>query len=460
MKKIFLIPSVCFLLSTLFLITLLSSCTKKNKEAVSAEAPLYKSAINPNGHIRQTNTFSSEVAQKWQDLQLGFLRTSGTNIFGMNSPRNFAYIGVGLYETVVPGMPAYQSLSGQLTDMPAMPKTEPGKAYHWAAAANAALASLNRSLFTQISIQDKLSIDLLENELNAVYANEVNNDIYNRSVNFGKAVAQKIFDWSLTDGTLTEYPPFVPSGGPGSWVNSNPNPTGISFPYWGETRLFVQGSLIGTSSPLPPPYSTDPNSAYYAMVKEVYDISQNLAPEQLASALYFRDNPGFQQGAHYISMFNQVMKKEKPSLDAYAVAQVKTGISITEARVGCWKMKFQVLVDRPVRYIRNVLGHSTWTPVTSTPAHPEFPAGSPQTAGAFAEVLTHLFGPNYQITLNTYDNLGMAPRSYDSFFQMADDIAMSRVYAGIHYTYTVAESNKQGAKIAKNILNTLKFKKS
>ena len=58
-----------------------------------------------------------------------------------------AYCGIAAYEAVVNGMPAYQSLEHQLTDFPEMPKTEPGKAYHWAASANAALAEMNRRLF-------------------------------------------------------------------------------------------------------------------------------------------------------------------------------------------------------------------------------------------------------------------------------------------------------------------------
>ena len=29
------------------------------------------------------------------------------------------------------------------------------------------------------------------------------------------------------------------------------------------------------------------------MVKEVYDVSQTLTPEQTAIGLYYRDNPGF-----------------------------------------------------------------------------------------------------------------------------------------------------------------------
>ncbi len=53
----------------------------------------------------------------------------------------------------------------------------------------------------------------------------------------------------------------------------------------------------------------------------------------------------------------------------------------------------------------------------------------------------------------------MAPRSYKSFTEIVDDIGNSRVYGGIHFNYTCKESAKQGSKIAKNILNILKFKK-
>ena len=42
---------------------------------------------------------------------------------------------------------------------------------------------------------------------------------------------------------------------------------------------------------------------------------------------------------------------------------------------------------------------------------------------------------------------------------MVDDIGNSRVYGGIHFSYTCKESAKQGSKIAKNILSILKFKK-
>lgn len=427
---------------------LVSSCKKSNRTPIQDQ-------------LKQTNTYSSEVALKWQDMQLRILRLpAGPNTYGMNGNRYFAYTGIALYESVVPGMPAYQSLSGQLTNMPAMPSREPDKTYHWPTAANAALAFMNKHFYTLASSADITSMDSLENALNAAYRSEINNDEeFDRSVNFGRNVAQRIFDWSTNDGSLAAYPSFVASTDITLWRPFAPNPTAVFAPYWGQNRLFVQGSLTGTSSPLPPTYSEDPNSAYYAMVKEVYDISVTLTPEQIATALYYRDNPGYQAGTHYISIFNQVLHLENLQLDLYAVAYAKTAISIAEAQICCWKDKYALLVDRPIKYIRNVLGHPTWNPLLSTPPHPEFPSGHSQTGGAFAAVMTSLFGPAYHITLHTYDNLGMAPRAYNSFFEMTDDIGKSRVLGGIHYSYTCSESSKQGAKIAGNILRTLQFLK-
>jgi len=436
------------------------SCQKQLRRQTTQAEIAAEAKSNSHGHLQQTKTFSSEVARKWQDMQLRMLRLpAGPNIYGMNGNRFFAYCGIGLYESVVPGMPAYQSLHGQLTDMPVMPSTEPGLSYHWPTCANAALAFLNKNFFTLTTNANKISMDSLESDLNTAYQTEVDAATFQRSVAFGKTVAQKIFDWSKTDGALTVYPAYVDTPHLGQWSPSAPNPTAVFANNWGKNRLFVQGSSTGTASPPPPPYSTDPGSAYYAMVKEVYDVSQALTPEQAATALYFRDSPGFQAGTHYLSVFSEIMNIEKPQLDYYALAHVKTGVALADAQIDCFKIKYEMKVDRPIKYIREVLGHTTWNPLLATPPFPDFPSGHSQTGGAFATVLTSLFGQNYSFTIHTYDYLGMTPRPYHSFNEMAEDIGKSRVYAGIHYTYSCTEALRQGEKIAGNILNTLRFEK-
>ena len=448
---------------TVTLTTFISSCQKQieTPSTTHEELATAANANNQQGHLKQTKEFSAEAAQKWQDLQNRFLRTpTSANPFGRHGHRWFAYCGIALYEAVVPGMPAYQSLDDQLTDMPDMPSTEPGKAYHWPTVANAALAYMNKHFFTTNTTAANIaSMDSLENVLNAQYETELNNvAIFQRSKDFGRTVAERIFTWSTTDGSLNVYPPFV-APAPPLWSNTAPNPTGIADPYWGTNRLMVQGSITGIASPLPPTYSTVPGSDYYNMVKEVYDVSQTLTPAQTATALYFRDQPGFQAGTAYVSMFQQVMNVENPQLDFYALAHAKVGLALYESMISCWKIKYEALVDRPIRYIRNVLGHTTWNPVFTTPGHPDYPSGHSQNGGAFAAVMTTLFGDNYQFTLHTYDNLGMAPRTYNSFDDMAVDVGRSRVYAGIHYTYSCVEGKRMGEKIVANVLNSLKFKK-
>src|SRR5215203_2179827 len=443
------------------MVFIFSSCQKQIGKPTIQEEMTAQAKNDTYGHLRQTKTFSSEGARKWQDMQLRILKQPANgNPYGLNAVRNFAYCGIALYESVVLGMPAYQSLHGQLTDMPEMTSTEPGKAYHWPTCANAALAYMNKHFYTATNAQAYQSaLDSLENALNAEYQLQVDAVTFARSQEFGRAVAEKVFAWSTSDGANHANDSYTPNGQLGSWTNTIPNPVGIFAPYWGKNRLFVQSSTAGTASTPPPVYSETPGSAYYNMAKEVYDISLTLTPKQIATALYYKDNPGYPSGAAYLPIFSQIMHNEMPQLDFYALAHVKTGISIAEAQIDCFKQKYTLLQDRPIRYIKNVLGHINWEPLIGTPPFPDFPSGHSQTGGAFSAVMTSLFGNNYSFTLHTYDYLGMAPRTYSSFDEMAVDIGKARVYAGIHYSYSCTEGRHQGEKIAQNILNILKFEK-
>jgi len=437
----------------------IASCQKgMDKPAQREEISTTPNINSEHGHLKQTKKYSSEVVIKWMDMQMRLFRTNATPIGGLPPQRYYAYSAIALYESVVPGMPAYQTLSGQLTDMPAMAETLPGYAYHWAACGNAALAAMTRNFFPNTSTANKASIDSLENALNVAYQTEVNNETFQRSVNFGKAIAQLIFDWSKTDGASVANAPYTPEVGAGLWVPTPPALASAFGPYWGNNRLMVAGSLNGSAPPLPPAYSTNPSSDYYQMVKEVYDISQTLTPEQTATALYYRDNPGF-GGGHYLSIIKQVLEQELPQLDITAIVFAKTSIAIIDAAIGCWKAKYAYNLERPITYIRNVLGHTTWNPLFPTPNFPEWTSGHAAIAGAVAETLTGFFGNNYQLTNHTYDYLGMAPRTYTSFYDMAQDIGDSRVYAGIHYRASCAEGRIQGIKIAQNIDSKLEFSK-
>ena len=419
------------------------------------KAPAF--VINGSGSV-PTETYLSDVAIRWIDMQLELMRSSSPFIGGLPPSRVFAYTGIALYEAVVPGMPAYQTLSGQLTDMPAMPETVRGLVYHWPVCANAALAAMNRNFFPNASDANKSAVYLLENELNAIYKTEAGEEVFQRSIKFGKAVAQLIFDWSKTDGCTKANAPYTPPVGPGLWEPTPPVFAPAYGPYWGNNRLFVAGSLDGTAPAAPPAYSKDPASDYFKMVKEVYDISQTLTADQTALALFYRDNPGYGDG-HYLSILKQVLEQKKPKLDFTAMVLAKAGIACVDAGIGCWKTKFQHNQQRPIKYIREVLGHPEWNTLFDTPPFPDFPSGHSTIAGSFAEILKGFFGNKYHFTDHTYDYLGMAARSYNSFDELAKEIGDSRVYAGIHYAYSCEKGCEQGKKIGENIAKKLRFKR-
>ena len=452
-----------FKTSSLMLLTiglLVMSCNKQISS--SEEGKLYNEQFNAkagSGHLKQTKTFSSDVAIKWLDMQLVMLKIPlpvGTG--SQATDRCQAYCGIALYESVVPGMPAYQTLHGQLTDFPLMPSTEPGKGYHWAACANAALAEMNRKLFPTTAAANKTAMNNLENSLQATYATEVDAATLQRSIAFGKEVATRVFAWAATDGSANINPPYVPPVGFGLWVPTAPPPAQPVNPYASQRRLLVPGVATGTALAPPPTYSTTPGSPFWNMVKEVYDARNGITDEQKAMTNYFKDVPGYSPGGTYVALMTQALDLVKPTLDMAALTYVKVGLAQHDVTVILFTNKYTFNTIRPITYIRANID-DTWLPYIPTPNHPEFPAGHSTTGGAAIAMMSNIFGEDFHFTLNTYHYLGYSDRSYTSFTQLSDEINASRFYGGLHYRATCEKSTAQGKKVAANILATIKFLK-
>ena len=80
---------------------------------------------------------SADVVYDWYRYIASLQRPTVTpNVFAQN--RAFAYIGIGLFEAVQPGIKGGSSFSPKLYQMPAMPKPDMSEDYLWSASANAA----------------------------------------------------------------------------------------------------------------------------------------------------------------------------------------------------------------------------------------------------------------------------------------------------------------------------------
>jgi len=437
-------------------VLLLSSCQKQASEpALPEEISTAANNQNKHGHLQQTKTFSSDVAIRWMNMQIDLMRKT-TTVGNVAFSRHYAYSGIALYESVVPGMPAYQSIASQLNGLSGLPTTIPGYAYHWAATANAALAFINRKMFPNASAADKAAIDALEATLQAQYTGESNPEVINRSVEFGRGIAEKIFNWSETDGYQHLNDAYTPPQMGGQyWTPPAPLPV-HALPYLGSLRPIVSGSGNGAQVPAPN-YAALP-----AMTIEVINAKPATGTDNYNKAFWWRDFPGTSTPGHYISILRQVIQKEKSALDVAAIAYALGGIIDVDIAISTWKAKYEYLLARPFNY-DDVMGQP-FTALLGAP-HPEYPAAHASLSIANAEAMKHVFGDNYAFTDSTFNGLvtpqgvTLSPRSYTSFRAAGEEAGWSRLYGGIHYRQSIEAGFWQGRKVAENIINTIKFLK-
>lgn len=453
MRTLFLYAGL-LLISSMFI----TSCQKETQQPLNANEEFSTAANNSgHGHIKQTKTFSSDVAVKWMAMQVRQMRNYPSIVGNVAYSRHYAYNGIALYEAVVPGMPAYQSIASQLNGLSGLPTSVSGHGYHWAASANAALALINKKFFPAASAANITSMDSLEAALNLQYTSEADAVVINRSIAFGKAVAQKVFEWSETDNYQHINDSYIPpySGGQYWTPPSNPLPV-HTLPYLGNLRRMVPGSDDGAQIG-PPDYAALPS-----MTMEVINAKPAVGTHAYNSVFWWRDFPGTSSPGHYVNILKQVLQKEQSSLDVAAIAYALGGITVVDIGISSWQAKFQYLLARPFNY-DDVIGQP-FTPWITAP-HPEYPAAHATLSAANAEAMTTVFGDNYAFTDSTFyglvtpQGITLQPRSYSSFRQAGEEAGWSRLYGGIHYRQSIEVGFWQGKKVAQNINTKLKFLK-
>jgi hypothetical protein len=421
------LKSLLLFIGALLVIT--TGC-KKNESFVFPSDPS-AATDDDAGKGGQTSKFNGEVPAKWYALAINLSRTTPNQSPGPTNSRAFGYMGLALYESVVPGIPGDKSIQSQLNGMPAMPQVVHGEKYFYPSCANAALANMVHHMFGNTSPAQNFTIDSLETSFNTLFASTISKDVLDRSLNFGRNISNTIYTWSVSDGGdqayLNLFPStYVPPAGPGLWV---PQPGQFAqLPYWGNNRTFIKNSAASTQPQPPPAYSTESSSKFYKEELEVYNESINQDPEHIIIAKYWAALPG---PSVSISILSSVLASKNSNLSVAAEAYCQVGIAIADAIVSCYKTKYQYSQERPITFIRANF-NSTWVPTIPTPSFPDYTSGHSVQAGACARVLADIFGDNTTFTDSSINSLGFTPRIFTKFSECANEIALSRFYGGIH----------------------------
>ncbi|HZV68031.1 MAG TPA: hypothetical protein VFG10_00725 [Saprospiraceae bacterium] len=445
-----------WILLSLTLLTFFTACQK--------EEPL--TPVNP-----PAASYDNEVLVKWNNVLPEVERFTPGYLPPVGA-RSFAYIGLAAYETTIPGMPGFKSLQNSYAGLH-LPVSEGPDAYHYPAALNSAYATIITKLFPTAPAAQFSEIITLQNVFNKKYEAEVSAEKLAKSIEWGKSVAEAVFYWSQTDAEGNEGflhptdPTYVPPTGDGIWQPTYPNFGKALLPHWGDVRTFAANSDDRCENPIP--FSTDEHSEFYVQAKETENkvnlIRQGLNYEDKWIAEFWSDDcPAltFSPAGRWVAITDQALKITSADLAKSVFVQAKLGMALCDAGIRCWGEKYRFNVLRPVDYMRNVMGHTDWNSIMCpdgsgqyfTPAFPTYPSGHGTFSGAAGEVLTEEFGPSLLMTDECHKNRSEfigTPRTFTSFYEMAQENAYSRIPIGVHFRMDAEAAIDLGYKIGRKV---------
>jgi PAP2 superfamily len=406
---------------------------------------------------------SSAVASSWFELLYEVVKTERTS--PPVAARAYGIASVALYEASAAGSRRHRSLVGQLNGLRALPAPAKHHDYHWPTVANAALAQTVRRLYPTLSPASAAAIAELENELAARYRHRVSAGVSTRSVTLGRRLASGVLAWSASDlQTLHANCQYVPArSGPSAWQPTPPAFANPLQPCWGSIRTMVLDSGDECFSKPPPRFSTAARSPFRAAALEVYLTGLSLSPEQKTIASYWSDGAGATgtPPGHWIAIVSQIARRRHLSLADAAEAYARVGIAVHDAFIACWRVKFAYDLLRPVTYINQYID-AGWSPYIGTPNFPTYTSGHSTQSGAAARVLTAMFG-RMRFTDTTHRDHGLlpalAPRTFDSFDEAAEEAAVSRLYGGIHFAFDNDAGLAAGHCVGRAVVKRVKFRR-
>lgn len=414
-----------------------------------------------------------DVVISWAEMSLFIAQYTPANSPTYAS-RGVGYIGLTMYESVVHGYPGYHSMAGQLNGLTSLPQPEAGATYDWVLAFNAAQASILKNIYNQTSDANKVKIDSLEQVVMGYFASKSNDpQRVDRSVSYGKKVAEAIFEWSKTDGGHRAYlrnfeKGIVHPDRPGGW---KPPLYAQSFshhplhPFWGENRTFLAANT-DLSLPYMIPYDTSVSSPYYQQFLQVYQKEQSLTQEEKETAIWWGDDPDvtFTPPGHSFYLATVVIKKQRPSLIVCAETYARVGMAVADAFINCWKWKYHFFSERPNTFIPRFIDPE-WESFWPDPPFPAFPSGHAIQAAAAATILTDLYGESFSFTDSSHvgrtrdelRDVDFRARSFTTFWDVALETADSRFFGGIHTPQDNQVGLDEGSRIARHV-NQLRWK--
>ncbi len=278
--------------------------------------------------------------------------------------------------------------------------------------------------------------------------------------------------WPPEEGPITE-PVYVPTGEPGDYDFTPPfdrPPLGPIALFPGLGRLKPFGVNLARHRTRGPDRLSGRRYAFDLNYLKSFGSlnSTTRTTDQTQTAFFW-----FEPEAILNQIANTVLRKSHADIWESARVLALVNFAMTDAGIACFRDKYQFRFWRPYTAIRradedgNPLTEpdENWLPLLWTPPDvipptffippiPEYPSAAATVSSAAAEVLIRNFG-DHETFSATSPFLPGVTRHYKSFRQAAKEVAMSRVYGGIHFLHAVRDGHQLGKGIGRDVSELL-----
>ena len=287
------------------------------------------------------------------------------------------------------------------------------------------------------------------------------------SARFAEEVVRKSLQVRAGDGSANTLT-YIPKDGLGLWRRTPPSYRPPELSHWSHLEPFV---LPDANTFRPPPPPALDSLEYAQAFQEVKQLGGKGGESPDV-------NPEFRHLADYWSCFsysstpaghwneilaNILAERNDYSLSRAARAFAILNVAMADAGIAAWDCKYHYEFWRPVHAIRlagkdgnaETSPDADWDSYLEAPPHPEYVSGHSTFSAAGAAVLENLFGTDNFTFVSTNPLFPGEKRVYHSFSSCAMECGISRIYGGIHFSFSNDEGLKLGRQVGQYVFQNL-----
>ena len=243
----------------------------------------------------------------------------------------------------------------------------------------------------------------------------------------GRQAAEAVITVARSDGVDAAFPGPVPTGA-GYWFSSAKPPTPPTTPMLGRMRSWVLASGDQFRPAAPPAFDSP---AFQRALAEVKAAVTNRTAAQLAIAQRWALSGGtFRTQGQWNLEAAELLHAGRASEADAAHTFALLNVAMNDASIACFDAKYTYWFIRPSQADASI------ATAIGLPNHPSYPSSHSCTSGAGAEVLSATF-----------------PGEAARLRALADEIGLSRLYAGIHYRFDIDAGLSLGQRVAREALD-------